>query len=423
MKKRMLCLVLVALLLTGCAGPATPNSTTTAPAATGQTSGIDFTTGNLGNVNLTVMGDASPMPGFDAQSKYACMAFSAFQETDTFYIGNCMGASARLHYYDKVSGISDYLCADPACEHNSADCGAYVNGGASVFWYNGQRWWIGNDGQTYTLRRSDLSGLNQEKVKRLDWQNVILAYQPQQYAIHRGNLFFYGNRTIVEGVEEKTRMVLMASPLDGSEEFAALFDMTVERGYCSMHFAGTKVFFEVVFTNNKDDPAYTDHAIYSYDLATNTYATVYSGPPTNAGWTSWVTEAGKVYSCISGLEAQETSLWKLEEGSWTKVAAWPAENIIETLVLDGIVAAYPYKDGTRGLEIRDFEGKLIASQDSLFPSQLPGFVKDPNSYAVATLGGDREKLILHLSCTKQNVVVQLALQDSCKLTILWSEEE
>ena len=63
---------------------------------------------------------------YSAQNKYLLTSATSFQETDGFFCGTNLTGN-YLQYYDKDTGISGVLCADPACSHDSVECGAYMH--------------------------------------------------------------------------------------------------------------------------------------------------------------------------------------------------------------------------------------------------------------------------------------------------------
>ncbi len=435
MKKKMfILLVALMLLLSACAAPVTPIGTSTGTntttgtnngSTTGTTTGSQvpatgYTTGNPGNVQLNSMGTMDPMPGFDAQNKYASMAVSSFLETDTFYIGSTLD-SEFLRYYDKVTGISDYLCTDPACTHDSKDCGANVSYGAAAFYYDNQRWWIGSDGVQTALLRSDISGLNQVTVKPISSDKIILPYQPQQYAIHRGNLFFLGCSDVVKGAEIFQRYTLMASPLDGTEEFVTLFETVTTTPFNHfVSFVGTKVYYVMLTVPNPVEMA-RDLEIVTYDLATGAYETVYkeSGIPAYIAQ-PWVTEQGEIY--VPGLDDNAGYIWKLENNQRTLVTTFEDASSLPFTV-DNVCVSVTRTDGIRSIDVRDFSGATLY-QGLLFPEEIPGVLSDPNQAGYSFVGGDREKLILNLMVYtddgQEGYIIALDIQNGMKATLLWS---
>ena len=138
-------------------------------------------------------------PEKNAQNKYL-MAGSNFQEADGFFLGT--NSKYYLHYYDKASGISGVLCADPSCAHDSKACGANIGMGISLSYYDGKIYWVGSEGSDFQRRylwESDLSGMNRKKIMEIPWDEIIMPYQPQRYVIHQGKLYIMGSADVVDG--------------------------------------------------------------------------------------------------------------------------------------------------------------------------------------------------------------------------------
>ena len=163
----------------------------------------------------------TPTPEYDAQNQYLLMNLMNFQETEDFFCGTDYGGM-QLRYYDKKSGASGVLCPDPACTHDTGDCGANISTGASLSVYDGKLYWIAPKGeQEAALYRSDLSGANREELRTIDPQNVINAYQPQRYMIHRGFLFLVGQADVVKVMDDTGKTLyegkLFPQPVPGLE--------------------------------------------------------------------------------------------------------------------------------------------------------------------------------------------------------------
>lgn len=405
MKKRILFLLLALLmLLSACTGPAVPADT------------------QPGEVELTVMGDSSPMPGFDAQNKFTNLPMSSFQETEDFFFGN-LNKNRFLRYYDKVTGFSDYLCANPACTHSDATCSAYIVSNAAAFWYNGQRWWITqkeNDKSAEYLYCSDLSGINQKSVKRIDTEEIVYVYQPQQYAIHRGNIFARCANTIVNGSEVTQRYALLASPLDGTEEFAVLFDQYIPSGAVNvMRFAGTKVYYSLWVRESESGAG--SLTITSYDVATKEYATVF----TEAGITDylgefWVTADGQVYLPGVDADAKGACLWKIEDGTRKKVYTLPEAMYMIAYLAEDVMITLTSEEEELGIQVWDFDGKLLASAAPMFPPEVPGVEGDLNTYRLNLMGGDKEKILLLMNGANTEHIILLDAQNNLEPTVLWS---
>ena len=387
-------------------------------------SGQDTQGGNEGAQDF-FDGDA-PMPGLDADNRYMLWEGISFQETGNYFFGTVLGGE-YLHYYDMQTGISGLLCPDPACTHDSGACPARVGIGASVSYYNGKLYWVGKDpaggGNDEYLWRSDITGATREKLKTISFQDTILVYQPQQYYIHRGNLYFLGRAGIVDGTETGDWITLMTAPLEGNDAFTMLYDKTFYVGVdATVRFVGNKVYFAVQ-SGTPDSPK--DMTITCYDRTDGTSQVPFEqtgmeGIPGDM----WVTEAGEIY--IPAQVENEAKILKLGDGALTEVLSQEWESLSAPTILDGIVEFDGQKGDARWVRILTFSGETVY-EGALYPEAIPGIEEDPNTLNWAIVGGDQEKLILYLGCLPQDgkmtsYMVMLDLTDNLKPTVLWSEE-
>ena len=369
-------------------------------------------------------GDA-PMPGYDADNRYLFWPGISFLETENCFFGTAL-AGSYLHYYDMQTGISGLLCPDPACTHDSGACPARVGPTASVSYYDGKLYWVGKDpaggGNDEYLWRSDITGANREKLKTISFQDTILVYQPQQYYIHRGNLYFLGRAGFVDGTETGDRITLMTAPLEGNDAFTMLYDKTFNVGVdATARFVGNKVYFAVQ-SGTPDSPK--DMTITCYDRTDGTSQVLFeqTGMEEILG-AMWVTEAGEIY--VPAQVENKGKVLKLEDGALTEVLSQEWESLSAPTILDGIVAFKGQKGDTRWVRILTFSGETVY-EGALYPEAIPGIEEDPNTLNWAIVGGDREKLILYLNSRTEagiiDYIVMLDLKDNLKPTILWSEE-
>ena len=410
MRKQMgiLLALVVCLLLTACTPGGPGNSTQ---------SGTEGTQGFFD-------GDA-PMPGYDADNRYMLWEGISFQETENYFFGTVLGGE-YIHYYDMQTGISGLLCPDPACTHDSRACGAKLGIGASVSYYDGKLYWVGKDpagdGHDEYLWRSDITGTNREKLKTISFQDTILVYQPQQYYIHRGNLYFLGRAGFVEGTETGDRITLMTAPLEGNDAFTVLYEKMFYVGVdATVRFVGNKVYFAVQ-SGTPDSPK--DMTITCYDRTDGTSQVLFeqTGMEEVPG-DMWVTEAGEIY--VPAQVENVAKVLKLEDGALIEVLSQEWESLSAPTILDGIVEFDGQKGDTRWVRILTFSGETVY-EGALFPEAIPGIEEDPNTFNWAIVGGDREKLILYLSSYTEagiiDYIVMLDLTDNLKPTVLWSEE-
>lgn len=361
-----------------------------------------------------------PMPGYDAQNRYLLTDIISFQETDTFFCGsNCIGN--YLHYYDKQSGISGVVCANPICTHDSSDCGAYIQSGANLSVYDGKLYWIARetqDGKEFYLWQSDLSGMNRKKVKPLAYEGLIMQYQPQRYVIHRGMLYMLGEVSTVVGAEIGVRITLLSTTLDDSENINVLHDESFTSAVsASMNFAGDNIYFSTItFVDGKT----TSATITKYHIKDGTRKEIFKTTDITANLESvWVTEDGQLY--LSGGDEDGGYVWKLADGMLEKGLSFP--NNVSIKLLDGIVIGIGRENDTRTIEIKNYSDETIYT-GKLFPNGIPALDDVPDKCSIAVVGGDADKIILNLQNFVENgmvdYTVMLDLHDNLKPTILWS---
>ena len=374
----------------------------------------------------------TPTPEYDAQNQYLLMNLMNFQETEDFFCGTDSGGM-QLRYYDKKSGVSGVLCPDPACTHDTKDCGANISTGASLSVYDGKLYWIAPKGEREAaLYRSDLSGANREALRTIDPQNVINAYQPQRYMIHRGFLFLVGQADVVEGTENRIQISLLSAPLEGQADFTVLYQEQFASGVnWDVRFVGNSVYFSRI--SFPESLAFFDVAISRYDMSAKNWEQVYEEQDIkeNIGH-MWVTERGEIY--LPGAGGGKAYVWQIQEGQRKEKLSWEdAENNIPDL-LDGIVMTISLKDNIRWVKVMDDIGKTLY-EGKLFPQPVPGLEGDPGvygdpqaqgpEYGFALVGGDSQKLIIQVSTYMENMVdytLMLDLTDNLKPTVLWSNE-
>lgn len=423
MKKRILFLSLALMfLLCACAKPAAPTQPT---------------------VTLKVLGDAAPMPGFDADQTYSQLSGTNILETeDTIFFNHSDGGIRNRYYrlYDKVAGEAGFACQEPGCGHitgkeDSRNCHAKPGELCPSVYYNNQRWWIRTDAvQAEEMEQeglegtpdsilycSDLYGKELKLVKRISYEKVLKQCPNPQFAIHRDNIYLWA--TLTERVEGKARRtyVLLASPLDETEDFTVLYQKTIESfGNFSVHFAGTNVYCALRSGTSAGRPE--DLTVTAYDVATGKTQTLYTeadiatvlGQP-------WVTPQGELY--FSGVDAQKAYLWKVEDGKRVEITTWEGRYRALPTLSDGVAAVFTQDGEVWGCDIRDFSGKTLCQTDKLFPDQMEGIPRSPNwHYELSAIGGDRENLLVLLTDkgSPAYYAVALDLATGTEPAMLWS---
>ena len=401
MKKILFYILAIGLLLGGCGGREQPDNPTEA------------------------FSSSQVMPEYDAQNQYLMDIASSFLEGEGVFLGTDL-LGDYLNYYDEASGISGVLCADPACTHDSSDCGAYVETGANLSYYDGKLYWIAKEdpsGHDFYLWRGDLSGRNREKVKTIDWEEIILPYQPQRYVVHRGRLYLLGQTEVVNGTEAGFRVSLLSTSLDGSEDFTVLYDETFPLGgQSSVRFVKNGVYLSIELIH---DDMTADLTVERYDIAGDTWETVYEEKGIQEATRDvWVTEEEEIY--IPGSSENRIYVWKVEDGKRKEVLSWESEQASSPWISGDVVVSTSRIDNIRWVEITTLSGQTLY-KGKLFPAGVPGMEIDPNQSGLSLIGADEEKLILNLlsmdGTDAVNYTIKLDIADSLKPTILWSSQE
>ena len=403
MKKQLsICVLVLCIVLSGCRGPVEPITPET--------------------------GVQNPVLGYDAQNKYmtALGSVVCFQEAEDFYFGNTFMGNL-LRYYDKASGISGVLCADPSCTHNSKTCGGYAETGTVFYGGDDKIYWISKDQSSgdpdYYLWTSDLSGTNRKQLNRISYADTMMVFQPQQYVLHQEKLYIIGKSHLLEGTEGSVRVTILAAPLSESAEYTMLFDETFDRSVQqTVRFIGDDVYLSLlVFSTGKP----FDLKILKIDTQSGAKETVYEETGmAGAVGQFWVTPAGEIY--FPGIDGETSCVWKIENGKRVLIASWPG-NTSDAYIREEIMVQTSKTDGVRYVSIVDFEGESIY-EGEMFPEGIPGINSDPNAASLALIGGDSEKLILNLMYMGEaqgmaSYTVMLDLTDDLKPTILWGGQE
>ena len=366
-------------------------------------------------------------PEKNAQNKYLG-GFTNFQEADGFFLGTAE-VNGYLLYYDKASGISGVLCADPSCVHDGKECGGNIGGVLSLSYYDGKLYWVGPEGSAYMkdyLWQSDLSGMNRKKIMEIPWDEIRVPYQPQRYVIHQGKLYIMGSASVVDGTQTGKRKSLLSIPLTGYEGFTTVYDEVLPNAIDDERYIFVDGFIYIYMYSFDEESSTKNLTVTKVDIAKNTSEVIYQeNDITELLGDFWVTEDHELY--LSGSTDEKAYLWKIENGSKKEITFWPVDEVNDPDVMDGIVMFMTRDENKiRYVEIRNLSGETIY-KGKLFPSAISGLEKDPNTYNFAVVGGDTEKIIINLiefaDKAMVNYTILIDLKDNMKATILWSSEE
>lgn len=337
-----------------------------------------------------------------------------FVETDHIFYGLLGG---RAYYYDRQSGFSDFLCADPSC-HDSAECSSYMEQMAALFtYYDGKLYWLAptapGQHRSLCLYRCDPDGRNREKVMELDFEKIVVGYNPQKWMIHRGKLFFIGETEMVVDAQACYRVTFGYVTLDGDGKTVLLYDESFQKPSTSeeMLFLEDAAYFAV------SDTHANTLAVTQYDLHDNSQEILLSMDPWSGRLVVGVTEAGAVYV------ASNDTVYQIQNGELKACFSFDQSGYAH--LGDGVALGSSVEDGVRMIELRTYEGELIYSGE-LFPEPVEGFGdtlgqnNNEISYNCIFLGVDTQKLIVCMQDGEMNHYFLLDINNGMKVTHLWS---
>ncbi|MBR6006156.1 MAG: hypothetical protein IK064_00860, partial [Clostridia bacterium] len=237
--KRTIAIILAALLLlpiAACAGGTEP-----APTA------VPDQNGDVSASGEPPLATPDPARAFDPETDFDnrfASQFNRIVETeDAYYLkGDC---TDFLFYYDKVTGDSGILCPRPDCMHlppawnEVSECGGYIgNEHGSLAYYKGRLYWV-----SYYRPEMDtcvfsmaLDGSDRQLIGKLGITPE--EYQPQQYWMHRGYVYFYSEaRTVVNGFPTH-RLAIVRQPFEGGEKQVIYEKQSYIDGEWTLRFIG-----------------------------------------------------------------------------------------------------------------------------------------------------------------------------------------
>ncbi len=356
--------------------------------------------------------------------------FHFIETADTFYGLN----AGRIYYYDRQSGISDFLCPDPSCTHADDSCGAYTASEMSSLFslYGGKIYWLGleapTDYRSLCLWRCDPDGTDHEKYKVLDHEKYAVDYIVGQWTLYGDKLFFEARCEVVLGEQAAYHVRFGYLPLDGDEEVLLLDEVKAEPcGNPYIFYLNGKVFYGLTTGSS-------ELKIFCFDLEKETTELLLHtddfAEARRDGYRMWVTEDETVYI------ASDLALYRVQNG--TLVERYALSDTTQSIMClgDGVVVWSSVADGYRMVEIRDFEGTLLYS-GKLFPEPVEGFDEmlgmwtgiGQTGFFFMVLGGDSEKIIVNMQNQKtangnslgdENNVFLLDIQNNMKATHLWT---
>lgn len=308
-----------------------------------------------------------------------------FPIIETEQIIYMLSPSNCIHYYDKASGLTDYLCFQPQCTHEDESCGAYIGFHASLFEiYDGSLFFSRNrsakDGLEIIRCRQD--GSHQELVRRLDYA-FALEYQPQYFVLHRGCCYAVGCRSDVSAEGSIASYIsITAFSIDNSaDEIVTVFEKSFNGHVSRPNLCCVGQYIYFAFSEGSEDG--TIGVFYRWDCSTEELELLFSGNPegcqTNLGPGSFWAKGEDCYfiSHRNGV----LLIWRLSDGILNQVLS--DDDFVHAHISDGVICLFKGILGETGVvRLVDFQGNQLAEYS--FENQGGG----------AMLGGNREAFYL-----------------------------
>ena len=274
----------------------------------------------------------------------------------------------RIYYYDKASGISGPICGKPDCDHTGMDCDAYIGTGRAIQYYNNSLYFVSCDYNIFPaefwLWKADVNGQNREKIKLLDAKGLLIPNQPQNFFIHRGQLFLFCLTNIVENGVPMMRAAILSSPLDDSQEFTTLWEEKSESVlhytyrfsdqyvYVGSTYNGRTVhIFRINFLDGSTE------SLFSEDGQGYLYGEIH------------LTKQNELY--LPGATETTVYVWKIENGQKVNTITIESDSEYPPKILDGLVIdTRQNEDNKRVATVKTLSGETIYD-GLLFPNGIP----------------------------------------------------
>ena len=292
----------------------------------------------------------------------------------------------RIYYYDKASGISGPICGKPDCDHTGMDCDAYIGTGRAIQYYNNSLYFVSCDYNIFPaefwLWKADVNGQNREKIKLLDAKGLLIPNQPQNFFIHRGQLFLFCLTNIVENGVPMMRAAILSSPLDDSQEFTTLWEEKSESVlhytyrfsdqyvYVGSTYNGRTVhIFRINFLDGSTE------SLFSEDGQGYLYGEIH------------LTKQNELY--LPGATETTVYVWKIENGQKVNTITIESDSEYPPKILDGLVIdTRQNEDNKRVATVKTLSGETIYD-GLLFPNGIPEIESelDVNTCNYGEVGG------------------------------------
>ena len=249
--KRIICVFLSALLLlslAACKGGDKP-APTEAPAAA---------TPAPGETENPYPTQDPARAGFDPETDYdnrfAELIIASMAETEDAYYLMSWGTQF-LHYYDKHTGDSGVLCPRPECMHDDGPTRADLNQctgkidspQASLSVFGDRLYWVDNsyEYRDFCVFSMALDGSDKKLEAKLEISTE--EYQPQNFWIHRGYVYFFSDtQKVIDGSPTNLCEIVRES-IETCEKQVIFSRYSYMTGEWTLRFIGDDVYIQCGF--------------------------------------------------------------------------------------------------------------------------------------------------------------------------------
>ncbi|MBQ4382450.1 MAG: hypothetical protein II794_06925 [Oscillospiraceae bacterium] len=397
MKKAIAILLLLSLLLSLCSCAVTPEDRGE------EMQRPDFTTDEY-------------IPGYDVPKSVNAqinLRLPYLDTKDTFYfIGDPF---EYVRYYDKTTGILDYLCFKPECQHNDDQCGAYCMGAkwTNNFELEGKLYIPGRypdpiipvsyHSCVYTMaidgsERSIWYDSQSPKAKEMvipESSNSSRSY------LHRGYLYTVGSvRHLEDGVSPQYYARVYARKYDGPyNDSELIFEYKFENSSGSdfVRFAGHYIYY---LTSENVGTQDIQLRLFKIDTVTWESQFVAQVKTTRTPRDMWVESDGTVYISMLTGEGFKIGLFKEENGEFVKIY----ESSSDIRIAEGMIVSLVKLDKenhTIGIVVRNLQGEVICegpvSLEALVESIGEGIYESRAAFNISHVFYEEGRLYLVLN--------------------------
>ena len=314
-------------------------------------------------------------PVTDCDNRFCKLGDHAFIELQDSYVFSF--DSSPILYWEKGVGEGGVLCSKPECDHQNSDCNAYVGTMGNYSYYNGriymltipysympEDWATTPFGQGWNDYYSIISmkpdSTDRREEYRIEYEN---ADYPLKMFIHRGSVFLYFSRQVVEHAVPYNTYRVDVIEL-GKDERRTIYELKHSKSHQQpfFQFRGDEVY--IARLRSEKRLAHIELTVYNV-LSGAVEETEYEVALRDAWlYDFYLTPDGEMlFAFESDYETYSSKIFAIEDGKAVeRIAFEDGEHFFSAGFADGLVCANFMidPDPDRMLYwITDFDGNLV----------------------------------------------------------------